>query len=146
METKSKKERRSSSNHLIENMLGERKQLLALWLQTSSLGSASLEPEDQDLLEEFCQVLVDYIAAGHFGLYERIVEGKERRADVSEIAQNIYPTIEKSTQLALEFNEKYSVENNNKTFSNLSKDLSSLGELLTTRMELEDQLIEKILI
>lgn len=145
MKTENKKERRSSSNHLIENMLGERKQLLALWLQTSSLDSASLEPEDQELLEEFCQVLVDYIAAGHFGLYERIAEGKERRQEVSEIARKIYSTIEKSTRVALEFNEKYNAENDNKTFRNLSKDLSSLGELLSTRMELEDQLIARIL-
>lgn len=145
MESENRKERRSSSNTLIENMLNERKQLLALWLQTSSLDPASLEPEDQDLLEEFCQVLVDYIAAGHFGLYERIVEGKERRREAAETASKIYPVIEKSTQIALEFNEKYSVENNSKGFRNLSKDLSSLGELLSTRMELEDQLIATIL-
>ena len=145
MQTDNKNERRSSSRHLIENMLGERKQLLALWLQASNLEPAHFEPEDQDLLEEFCQVLVDYIAAGHFGLYERIAAGKERRQTVAGTAKQIYPRIEKSTQFALEFNEKYSAENTNKTYDNLSKDLSSLGELLSARMELEDQLIEKML-
>ena len=138
-------DRRSSSSHLIQNMLDERKQLLGLWLQTSVLEPDKLEPEDHELLEEFCQVLVDYIAAGHFGLYERIAAGKERRQGVAETAKKIYPKIEKTTQFALEFSEKYNSENNNKAVGNLSKDLSVLGEMLSTRLELEDQLIARIL-
>ena len=142
---KKKAERRNSSSHLIENMLNERKQLLALLMRASALSPDRLATEDRELLEEFCQVLVDYIAAGHFGLYERIAGGRERRQSVSEIAKQIYPEIEKITQQALEFTEKYNPEKKNGKLNNLEKDLSSLGELLTTRMELEDHLIARML-
>ena len=96
-------------------------------------------------LEEFVQVLVDYIAAGHFGLYQRIAEGKERRKAVSELAVQIYPRIERTTEVALAFDEKYNPENSSKDLSQLQQDLSLLGEELSTRIELEDQLINSIL-
>ena len=93
-------------------------------------------------LEEFDQVLVDYIAAGHFGLYERIAEGKERRKAVSNLAIEIYPRIKQTTEIALAFDEKYNSENDQQDLSKLQGDLSHLGEELATRIELEDQLIQ----
>lgn len=137
-------ERRNAARQQIEHMLAERRQLLALLLQVSNLDADSLESQDDELLEEFCEVLVDYVAAGHFGLYERISKGKERRQDVASIAKNIYPQIEQSTQQALKFSEKYSADNKNH-YANLTNDLSSLGVILATRIDLEDQLIAKIL-
>ena len=139
------KERRNASSHLVQNMLDERKQLLALLMNVSSISGTELEPEDEELLEEFCQVLVDYIASGHFGLYDRITDGRERRSTVSEIADSIYPEIQRSTQMALAFSERYKAENTNRSFAELASDLSHLGESLTTRMELEDRLIASML-
>lgn len=141
----SNKERRGSSRKLIEHMLAERKQLLALLLKTSSVDSSNPDSKDKVLLEEFCQVLIDYIAAGHFGLYERIVDGKERRREVAEVAKQIYPKIEMSTEQALKFTEKYGTEKNNSIFNSFQVDLSLLGESLSTRMELEDRLIARML-
>ncbi len=138
-------ERRSSANQLIDNMLNERKQLLALLLQTSNLAPDDAGSPDNDLLEEFCQMLVDYIAAGHFGLYERISQGKEKRRSVAELANIVYPKIEQSTQIALEFSSKYNPERRKTGLNNLQKDLSVLGEALTIRIEVEDQLISKML-
>ena len=76
-------ERRTGSQELIQHMLKERNQLLALLLQVSSDSSHHESEQLITDLEEFVQVLVDYIAAGHFGLYERIAEGKERRKAIS---------------------------------------------------------------
>ena len=137
-------ERRNAARQQIEHMLAERRQLLALLLQVSNLDADSLGSHDDELLEEFCEVLVDYVAAGHFGLYERIAKGKERRQDVASIAKNIYPQIEQSTQQALAFSEKYSAGNKN-NHTNLTNDLSSLGMILAVRIDLEDQLIARIL-
>ena len=145
MQDKESNERRSRSSHLIEGMLAERNQLLSLLLRSSNIESDNLVTEDEELLEEFCQVLVDYIAAGHFGLYDRIVEGRERRTGITRLAKTAYPEIERSTQLALEFSEKYKPDNIDRNFKNLSKDLSVLGESLTTRIELEDRLISGLL-
>ncbi|MCG8378447.1 MAG: sigma D regulator [Proteobacteria bacterium] len=140
-------ERRSRSNALIQHMLKERNQLLSLLLEVSSAGIEGKNIESIPGLEEFMQVLVDYIAAGHFGLYERISEGKERRKAVSNLAVEIYPRIEETTETALAFDEKYNSENNNKNdLSKFQSDLSKLGEELTTRIELEDQLINLMLV
>lgn len=136
-------DRRKNSTHLINNMLDERKQLLALLMQLSELDGDNPDESDGELVQEFCQVLVDYIAAGHFGLYQRIASGTERRREVVQLSKSIYRDIEKTTQAALDFNEKYDIENRN--LSGLPRDLSSLGEQLTTRIELEDQLIARLL-
>lgn len=135
-------ERRVRSNELIQHMLKERNQLISLLLQVSSENTEDGSVQSDVNLDEFVQVLVDYIAAGHFGLYERISEGKERRKSVSDLAVEIYPRIEQSTQVALAFDEKYNPENNNKKLNHFQEDLSKLGEELTTRIELEDQLIQ----
>jgi regulator of sigma D len=138
-------ERRGSSNELIQHMLKERNQLISLLLQVSSEGSKDGTVKSVADLEEFVQVLVDYIAAAHFGLYERISEGKERRKAVSDLAVEIFPRIERATQFALAFDEKYNPDNNNNGLNDFQADLSKLGEELTARIELEDQLIELML-
>ena len=145
MRNKTGKDRRKVSNHLVENMLDERNRILSLLLQVSAINMDKPGQEDRELLEEFCQLLVDYIAAGHFGLYGRIAEGTERRMDITDVAKKIYPKIEFSTQQALEFTEKYNNEGINNSLENLSVDLSILGESLATRIELEDRLISRIL-
>lgn len=138
-------ERRSESQQLIEHMLKERNELFSLLLKVSS-ESASEEPfSSKSDLEEFVQLLVDYIAAAHFGLYQRIAEGKERRKAISELAVKIYPRIEQTTETALAFDEKYSFENDGNDLSGLKSDLSRLCEELSTRIELEDQLIDTMI-
>ena len=135
-------ERRGRTSSLVNNMLDERKQLLSLLLQLSDLDADNAVPPALETLDEFCQVLMDYIAAGHFGLYERIAEGTERRKGVSELAIKVYPSIEHSTQIAVAFNEKY--QPGEATLGDIHQDLSKLGEELTNRIELEDQLIQEL--
>lgn len=137
-----KTQERRSSNELIQHMLKERNQLLSLLLKVSEEGSEGAPVKSVADLEEFNQVLVDYIAAGHFGLYERISEGKERRKAVSEQAVEIYPRIEQTTEITLAFDEKYNPDNSDNALHNFQEDLSMLGEELTTRIELEDKLIQ----
>ena len=134
-------DRRSQSRDLIEHMLEERRQLLALLLQVSCRKPAQPDPE---LLDEFCQLLVDYIAAGHFGLYQRIIARQERRRKVLDLALEVYPRIEETTRIALDFNEKYDPEKP-RVLDSIYSELSRLGEVLTSRMEFEDQLIGSLL-
>jgi regulator of sigma D len=133
-------ERRGNSSELINHMLIERQELLALLLQASNVKTDYASQSDWEVIDEFCQVLVDYIAAGHFVLYDRIVKKQERRKGVAELALQVYPRIDQATQIALEFNEKYNPENRI-NMSNLTQDLSLVGEELANRIELEDQLI-----
>jgi regulator of sigma D len=92
-------------------------------------------------LQHFCQVMVDYIAAGHFSLYERIANGTERRKKIADLAAELYPRISDTTEVALDFNDKYDSANHHDMGTGLANDLSKLGEELAVRVELEDKLL-----
>lgn len=137
-------ERRNRGHELtqrIQRMLKQRNHLLQLLLEISQQDA----PRSAAEFEEFLQILVDYIAAGYFNLYERISEGRERRRAVADLAVKVYPRIEQTTKAALAFEEKYNPDKTAADFSALKADLSDLGEALSTRMEFEDQLIELLL-
>ena len=139
-------ERRGRSQDLVNKLVAERTEMLATFCRLAGIEpyTPDLEPV-QKMLQEFCQILVDYIAAGHFALYERISEGKERRQEVRDVAERVYPQIMKSTDTALDFNDKYDCEDHCTALDSLSADLSRLGEDLALRIELEDQLLATIL-
>jgi regulator of sigma D len=126
-------------------MLGERQRMLVLFERLAGVEPYADEMPDNDLLQEFSQILVDYIASGHFGLYERIAEGKERRRAIVNLADRLYPRIANTTQVAIEFNDVYEKSNGESIGVNLTDMLSKLGEELAVRIELEDQLISEML-
>ena len=135
-------ERRNQTQAMITELLQERQQVWSLYCSVAGLEPFTPEKPVKSLLQDFCQVLVDYISLGHFGIYQRITNGKERRAKVIQIAERIYPAIAEATDSAIEFNDKYEKLNGDDVLKNLSNDLSVLGEDLAKRIELEDQLIE----
>ena len=136
---------RTGTLHRIEEMLTQRTRMLKLLWQLSEQDLAHDDETLRETLDDFLSVLVDYIAAGHFGLYERIVDGHERRAQVVETARELYPRIAHTTQTAVEFNERYGAAVRQPLETRLAQDLSQLGERLTTRIELEDLLIRAML-
>ena len=141
------KERRAGSHDLVEKLTQQRTEMLALYCRVAGL--APFDDGDvtqvQKLLQQFCQVLVDYVATGHFSLYERIVNGQERRKEVADLAEKLYPDIAATTEMALDFNDKYDCEDHCEIQRNFDQDLSELGEALAGRIELEDQLIKTLM-
>ena len=110
---------------------------------------AGLEPYEHttpsvEVLQEFCQVLVDYSAFGHFEIYERIVAGRERRSQVVEVAREVYPRIAEASEVAVEFNDKYDASDHTLDLHQLERDLGKLGEELAIRIEMEDRIIEAL--
>ena len=97
-----------------------------------------------DVLQEFCQVLVDYSAFGHFEIYERIVAGRERRGQVVEVARDVYPRIAEASEVAVEFNDKYDASDHTLDLDQLERDLGKLGEELAVRIEMEDRIIQAL--
>lgn len=132
---------RPRSRKLIEDMLQQRQQMLVLLWELSKLDFAKVDQNIRETLEEFQEILVDYIATGHFGLYQRISEGTERRQSVLETAREIYPRITKTTDVAVEFTDKYEALDAPVIEARLTTDLSTLAEEIATRIELEDRLI-----
>lgn len=144
-EVQEQRDRRSGTRTLIDKMLSERQRMLVLFERLAGVEPYADELPDDDLLQEFSQILVDYIASGHFGLYERISEGKERRRAIVNLADKLYPRIANTTQVAMEFNDVYEKSNGEGISGNLTNMLSKLGEELAVRIELEDQLISEML-
>lgn len=138
-------ERRNQTQEIVENMLQQRREMLVLLCEVSGLKPFNVETSVKDSLQKFCEVLVDYIASAHFGLYERIAEGQERRQSVVSMAEKTYPLISNSTQAAIEFNERYEPLDPSVIEDHLQNDISKLGEILTSRIEYEDQLISAMI-
>ena len=139
------KERRQSTRTMIDNLLAERKEVLVLYSRVAGLQPFDDNDDDSNVLRQFIQLLVDYIAAAHFGLYERIVSGKERRQAVVELAEQLYPRIAECTDVVVAFNDRYDNTDTVLSGETLSRDLSRLGEHLAERIELEDKLIAQLL-
>jgi regulator of sigma D len=58
------------------------------------------------------------------------------------LANALYPRISETTDVALDFNDKYAEAAQDNILANFDTDLSKLGEVLELRFELEDELIE----
>jgi len=96
-------------------------------------------------LSEFLNHMVDYLAMGHFTIYQRIVEGTERRGAVKEAAQRVYASIGETTDVMVEFNDKYEhFDGAASDQASLKDDLSKLGEMLAIRGDLEDELLDAL--
>lgn len=138
-------ERRSQSHRAIQKLVDHRTQMLSLYGELAAhrpfTGSEKSE-YITNLVQRFCQALIDYTADAHFRLYRFVDNNKERRATVSSIADKVYPEIEESTQMILDFNDKYDTDDQDKDLSKLEQDLSTLGEKLADRIEQEDMLVD----
>ncbi|MFV8818058.1 Rsd/AlgQ family anti-sigma factor [Haliea sp. E17] len=129
----------------VEDLLGrwlkERRVLLARYTQVATIVSAQLSLDGLARSQrEFCEVLVDYISAGHFEVYLKLLDEAESYGDGSDaLAVALIPAITDTTEFILAYEEKYAPDFDDTI--NLDRDLSALGEMLESRFTLEDQLI-----
>ncbi|MDH3389760.1 MAG: sigma D regulator [Gammaproteobacteria bacterium] len=137
--------RRTRQTHTINTLLEERQQVLVSMCELAELESGDVPPAAViHNLRGFNQRLVDYTALGHFEIYERIIDGKERRGNIKLIADRVYPSISETTQLFVEFNDKYEGADEADSIVDLYQDLSSIGEAMADRIESEDMLLREI--
>jgi len=139
------KKERSQTTQLINELLEERKQVWSTYCAVSGIEEHKGQKSMEELLQDFCQLSVDYISLGHFGVYQRILDGSERRKSVMVAAERIYPSISKATEAVLDFNDKYQTLTPAMILKGLASDLSLVGEQLANRIELEDELIGEML-
>jgi len=138
-------ERRTTTQNLIDKLLAERQEMLVLFCQVAGLEPYHRSDSLDQLLQRFCQVLIDYTAFGHFEVFGRISDGNERRSGVIHMAEKIYPEFVLASEAAVAFNDKYDLSDHALVLEKLSDDLSHLGEELAVRIELEDQLLSSML-
>ena len=137
---KSAKERWGGVNEMIDRWLEDRQAMLVQYCALSGLDQDLSDLQRGEKLRGFCQILVDYVSAGHFEVYDQLIkEGREfDDAEALQEASKLYDTIDTTTERLLDFNDKY-LETDD--VSSLSTDLSQLGEALEVRFSTEDRLI-----
>jgi len=126
-------------------------ELLARWLQERRAVLAKftalvvgLEGElDESLLselqQELCALLVDYVSAGHFEVYHKLLNEADAFGDDPALAARLFPAVGDTTEVILAYEEKYGADPQRR--DRLKRDLSALGEVLESRFVLEDRLI-----
>jgi regulator of sigma D len=134
-------EARVESREKMDSLLGARKETLSLYSELAALRPFQEADGVSVVLQEFCETLMDYTASAHFQLYRFLEDGSERRANVRDLAEKIYPNISLTTEQFLDFNDKYDAEQKAEPLSSLDNDLSNLGEILADRILYEDQVI-----
>ena len=138
-------ERRVQSRRIVESLVESRTETLAQYKQVMNYQPFEMSETLQEVLEDFCESMVDYTAKAHFNLYNYLDEHKERRESVLKIADSIYPDLVDNTQKLLDFHDKYSSDVAHLECDRLEECLNGIGELLADRINLEDEVINAIL-
>jgi len=127
-------------DELLTRWLKERRALLGRYTEivvTLGIDQGELL---QDRQKALCELLVDYVSAGHFEVFHQLVAEAESFDDGSgKLAEQLIPDIGDTTEVILAYEEKYGA---GQAFpETLPRDLSALGELLESRFVMEDRLI-----
>lgn len=126
---------------LLTRWLKERRDLLGRYTEIVVTLDGEAGPEATEQRQKaLCELLVDYISAGHFEVYHELFNEAETFADGSSaMAEKLMPAIGDTTEVILAYEEKYGDGDNHP--GTLKRDLSALGEVLESRFALEDRLI-----
>lgn len=138
----SAKERWGGVNEIIDRWLHERQQLLVSYCDLSNTKAFDEENvTHQNQLKTLCQILVDYVSAGHFEIYDQLIKEGRDFGDKEGLkeAATLYQIIDNTTEALLDFNDKYQETDD---LTELVNDLSTMGQSLEPRFSAEDQMIE----
>ncbi|EEV0950282.1 TPA: Rsd/AlgQ family anti-sigma factor [Escherichia coli] len=156
-------ERVRGSNKLVDRWLHVRKHLLVAYYNLVGIkpGKESYMRLNEKALDDFCQSLVDYLSAGHFSIYERILhklEGNGQLARAAKIwpqlegngqlarAAKIWPQLEANTQQIMDdYDSSLETAIDHDNYLEFQQVLSDIGEALEARFVLEDKLILLVL-
>ncbi len=125
-------------NTFLVAWLEQRKMVLKLFMEVSLPGKENLEELQQtDAVNNFFQILIDYVACGHFKVFVELLNvfGTKAPESVSSIMSKLY----QSTAHLMWINAKYT--NPDMILESLSKDLEKVGMIIADRLDLEDALI-----
>ncbi|WP_413736613.1 sigma D regulator [Sodalis sp. RH21] len=142
-------QRVGGSNELIDQWILARRGLLVAYYHLIGLkpNKEKHTPLDEDALDDFCHKLVDYLSAGHFHIYDRIVQNSNDNSDTkSVISTQLYPALqENTTQIMSFYDSQLETAIDHDNYMEFQQALSGVGEALATRFALEDKLIQQAL-
>jgi regulator of sigma D len=132
----------SNVSKIIERWLEERRELLAKYCDlTETIDISDNAVQHIEQIQEFCELMVDYVSAGHFEIFDQLHQEGQLFEDASGLDKepNLLKKIQITTEHVLEFNDKYLSSHD---LNALIIDLASLGEAFAKRFALEDSLID----
>lgn len=138
---RSAKDRWGGVSDIIDRWLQERQDLLVQYCDLSAQAvTADNAEEVGEKLRKLCQIMVDYLSAGHFEVYDQLIkEGREfDDEDGLQQAKKLFAIIDVTTEAILDFNDKYLETDDLET---LTEDLSKVGQSIEERFEAEDRMI-----
>ncbi|MFM8453707.1 MAG: Rsd/AlgQ family anti-sigma factor [Gammaproteobacteria bacterium] len=128
---------------IIDRWLNQRHELLSAYYVLCDLPPFA-EPETPKIeqLQTFCEVLIDYVSAGQFEVFEKIAEAQKKSEPTSlKFNSKLMEKILRTTVVFLDFNDKHSHAQEVIQPETLKAELSKLGEVLANRFEYENELI-----
>lgn len=142
------KQRWSGAHQAIDTWLQERQAVLVDYFKLAGLTPYERDsqalPAAQDI-RHFCELLMDYVSAGHFEVYDQIIRNSQQAPqNTRELANEVFPLISDTTEIALDFNDAYGEINEDNGLQQFDQHLSHLGEALELRMEFEDRLLSTL--
>lgn len=142
---KTAQERWGGVHKLIDSWLNDRREWIVMYCNLSSSRPLSNAEPLAVHMQQFCQKMMDYCSTGHFEIYEQlIIEAKEYDDGGLELARDLVPKLDALTSQCVDFNDKYDQHCAFEDLASLPADLSSIGEVMEERFELEDQMIERL--
>ncbi|WP_434144292.1 sigma D regulator [Photobacterium leiognathi] len=136
-------------NDVIDQWLMMRQQLLIDYCKLAGLSPTEAAKNRQlptaSQLTLFNEALVDYISAGHFKIYDSVMERWHQTGySPTEEISALYAKITLTTDPLLNFHDRYHSIKDDDLLTHFDDDLSNVGELMEMRFGLEDKLIELI--
>ena len=128
---------------LVRRWLEERQSLIVLML---ALGDDSRRQADPvpllERVQAFCEVLMDYVSAGYFEVYDELLaEGEAHGKRVQAEGQTLFQRLQPTLDAIIRFNDLYENPEDEAVQASLSRELSGLGLVLEGRFEIEDRMI-----
>lgn len=123
--------------------LEERQSLIVLMMGLSehAQGKTDVVPL-YERVQAFCEVLMDYVSAGYFEVYDELLaegetQGRKVVAEGQALLQKLQPTLD----AIIGFNDLHEDPEDADVLEGLSHELSHLGLVLEERFQIEDRMI-----
>ena len=92
------KSRWGGKSQVVDRWLMDRQALLVSFCELAGINKQSESLPDADEIANFCSALLDYLSAGHFEVFDILVEDDDEGLDLKD---KLYPKLTKTTDAAL---------------------------------------------
>lgn len=128
---------------LVRRWLEERQSLIVLMMGLGEHAQAHADPVPLfERVQAFCEVLMDYVSAGYFEVYDELLaegeaHGRKVLAEGQALLQRLQPTLD----AIIRFNDLHDDPDDGDVLAGLPHELSRLGMVLEERFQIEDRMI-----